>query len=393
MPDVSRVERLGGGRVRYRGRVFPGFNKPKVAKHPRYKQEVLARKGNQFKLLGYGHRSYSHNYSPRAKKNYLTRSAGIRNKNGQLTKDDVFSRNYWARRKLWPKNKPTTSQKRRRRANMSRLNNAVRYLRHRLNMATFSYNNRFLAGLAEAVKKTGKLPSRGAMLKLGIKHPVGFYKTMKQVDHDAVTAGMLKTGKGRYGQAWLGAKKAANTPTGKDLVVNTGGFIGSSIGGAVGGTPASLVGDNLGAVTTRKVINRGYAGARARAKLGAGAPKTAVRAKTKRIAKALDRLDRMQGNRISDQIGWGVGNTVAQSTSGVPIPLRGGMVAMRTVPELTRNAQKVMRGELKPQQYLSQSAADIAKRNNVKKMARKGNARERLARQRVNKIIRESGMV
>jgi hypothetical protein len=127
MPDVSRVQRLSGGKIRYQGRVFPGFNKPKTAKHPRYKKEVLARKGNQFKLLGFGHRSYKNNHKPKAKKNYLTRSAGIRNGSGQLTKDDPFSRNYWSRRKLWPQNKPTTSQRRSRssRANMNRLNAAI----------------------------------------------------------------------------------------------------------------------------------------------------------------------------------------------------------------------------------------------------------------------------
>jgi hypothetical protein len=112
MPNISRVQRLGGGRIRYRGRIFPGFNKPKRANHHQYKEEVLAKKGNQFKLLRYGHRSYKHNYKPSAKRNYLTRSAGIRNKHGQLTKDDAWSSNYWARRRLWPKNKPTTAQKR-----------------------------------------------------------------------------------------------------------------------------------------------------------------------------------------------------------------------------------------------------------------------------------------
>jgi hypothetical protein len=31
MPNISRVQRLGGGRIRYRGRIFPGFNKPTTA--------------------------------------------------------------------------------------------------------------------------------------------------------------------------------------------------------------------------------------------------------------------------------------------------------------------------------------------------------------------------
>ena len=65
---------------------------------------VLVKRGDKVKVVHFGHTSYKHNYSDQAKKNYRTRSAGIRNKQGQLTKDDPFSANYWARRVLWPKN-------------------------------------------------------------------------------------------------------------------------------------------------------------------------------------------------------------------------------------------------------------------------------------------------
>lgn len=64
---------------------------------------VLAKKGDEVKLVHFGQKGYQHNYSPEAKQNYLTRSAGIRNKSGELTKDDPFSPNYWARKVLWPK--------------------------------------------------------------------------------------------------------------------------------------------------------------------------------------------------------------------------------------------------------------------------------------------------
>jgi hypothetical protein len=61
-------------------------------------------KGDKEKLIHFGHAEYSnygvHNSKERLK-NYLTRSAGIRNKDGKLTKDDPFSANYWARRVLW----------------------------------------------------------------------------------------------------------------------------------------------------------------------------------------------------------------------------------------------------------------------------------------------------
>ena len=94
-----QYERLSDGRIRYRGEIFPGFNKPKTApKGSKYKKRVLAKKGDKLKIVNFGARGYKHNYSPEAKRNYLARSAGIKGK------DDKFSANYWSRRELWPKN-------------------------------------------------------------------------------------------------------------------------------------------------------------------------------------------------------------------------------------------------------------------------------------------------
>jgi hypothetical protein len=89
--------------VEYHGKTFPGYNKPIASDKKEKKMMVLAKKGGEVKLVHFGQKGYQHNYSPEAKQNYLTRSAGIRNKSGQLTKDDPFSPNYWARKVLWPK--------------------------------------------------------------------------------------------------------------------------------------------------------------------------------------------------------------------------------------------------------------------------------------------------
>jgi hypothetical protein len=89
--------------VEYRGHRFPGYNKPVRSSDPDKKMMVLAKKGDEVRLIHFGQRGYKHNYSEAAKENYLSRSAGIRNKQGGLTKDDPFSANYWARRVLWPK--------------------------------------------------------------------------------------------------------------------------------------------------------------------------------------------------------------------------------------------------------------------------------------------------
>lgn len=100
--------------VEYRGKTFPGYNQPIDSDRPEKKKMVLAKKGGQVKLIHFGQKGYKHNYSDAAKKNYLTRSAGIRGKDGSLTANDKFSANYWARRELWPKNEPADGSARNR---------------------------------------------------------------------------------------------------------------------------------------------------------------------------------------------------------------------------------------------------------------------------------------
>ncbi len=53
------------------------------------------------KLIHFGAKGYQHNYSREARENYMKRSAGIKNKDGELTKDDKSSANYWSRKILW----------------------------------------------------------------------------------------------------------------------------------------------------------------------------------------------------------------------------------------------------------------------------------------------------
>lgn len=100
-----RIERLLEA-IQYRGETFSKFNTPKpVTDGSRYKKVVLAKQGKKIKLIRFGHRGYQHNYSEKAKENYLRRSAGIRDKAGRLTKDNKLSANYWARKILWPRTK------------------------------------------------------------------------------------------------------------------------------------------------------------------------------------------------------------------------------------------------------------------------------------------------
>ncbi len=102
------------GKVRYRGRLW-AVNKPIKSTSKGKKMMVLASKvidgEKRVKIVHFGALGYGHNYSKTAKRSYLARSAGIRNKAGELTKDDPWSANYWARKILWPSGKPPTGPK------------------------------------------------------------------------------------------------------------------------------------------------------------------------------------------------------------------------------------------------------------------------------------------
>ncbi len=101
---ASNVKREGGKLV-YRGEEFDGFNKPKDApKGAKEKKMVLAKKGDEVKLVRFGLRGmedFTQHKDPKRRENYLARSGGIKDKNGNPTKDDPFSPNYWSRKVLW----------------------------------------------------------------------------------------------------------------------------------------------------------------------------------------------------------------------------------------------------------------------------------------------------
>lgn len=116
MKNGIKVKNLNkiGNHYFYRGRLWK-LNKPVKSTAKGKKMMVLASKTiggeRRVKLIHFGALGYGHNYSPAAKKSYLRRSAGIRNRKGKLTKDDKWSANYWARKVLWPAKKPATGPK------------------------------------------------------------------------------------------------------------------------------------------------------------------------------------------------------------------------------------------------------------------------------------------
>lgn len=76
-------------------------NQPAPSTRTSKKRMVLATKGNRQEIVHYGDPDYRHNYSAAARRSYCARSAGIRDGEGRLTKDNVFSANYWSREDLW----------------------------------------------------------------------------------------------------------------------------------------------------------------------------------------------------------------------------------------------------------------------------------------------------
>lgn len=92
---MQKFKRTSGGGIEYRGHTFPGFNKPIKSSNPAKKKMVLAKEGDQVKLVHFGDASMGHNYSAAARKSYMARSAGIKGKDSKL------SANYWSRKVLW----------------------------------------------------------------------------------------------------------------------------------------------------------------------------------------------------------------------------------------------------------------------------------------------------
>jgi len=65
---------------------------------------VVVMKDGKRKLIHFGdtrYQDFTQHGDKKRRLNYLTRTAGIKNKEGKLTKDDKNSSNYWSRRVLW----------------------------------------------------------------------------------------------------------------------------------------------------------------------------------------------------------------------------------------------------------------------------------------------------
>lgn len=92
----SQVKKLDNGNIEYLGEQFPGFNKP-IKGSGNKQGKVLAKKGDEIKIVSFGDPNLEDNYSTEANDAFYARFG---NQEGM---SDVFSPLYWSAKWLWPK--------------------------------------------------------------------------------------------------------------------------------------------------------------------------------------------------------------------------------------------------------------------------------------------------
>ena len=90
MADTSDVTRTKSGRLTYRGEAFPGYNKQVRTSGENKKFKVLAKKGDQVKLVRFGDPNMS------IKKDQPARRKNFRARHKCDTAKDKFSARYWS---------------------------------------------------------------------------------------------------------------------------------------------------------------------------------------------------------------------------------------------------------------------------------------------------------
>tara|TARA_R100000935_G_C2742992_1_gene126627 strand:+ start:251 stop:535 length:285 start_codon:yes stop_codon:yes gene_type:complete len=90
MASSKNVKRTASGRIVYRGESFAGFNKPKRTPNAKKKSAVLAKKGDQVKLVRFGDQNMS------IKKEQPARRKSFRARHRCDTAKDKFSARYWS---------------------------------------------------------------------------------------------------------------------------------------------------------------------------------------------------------------------------------------------------------------------------------------------------------
>ena len=90
MATTKDVERLTSGKLKYRGETFPRYNKPKSTSAEAKKSAVLAKKGDQIKVVRFGDPNMS------IKKDNPERRKSFRARHKCDTAKDKFTARYWS---------------------------------------------------------------------------------------------------------------------------------------------------------------------------------------------------------------------------------------------------------------------------------------------------------
>ena len=90
MATTKDVKRLPSGRLSYRGETFSGYNKPKKTPGKSKKSAVLAKKGNEVKLVRFGDPNMT------IKKDQPARRKSFRARHSCKSASDKFSARYWS---------------------------------------------------------------------------------------------------------------------------------------------------------------------------------------------------------------------------------------------------------------------------------------------------------
>ena len=90
MATTKDVERLPSGKLKYRGEIYPGYNKPKRPSGGPKKSAVLAKKGDQVKVVRFGDPNMS------IKKDQPARRKSFRARHNCDTATDKFTARYWS---------------------------------------------------------------------------------------------------------------------------------------------------------------------------------------------------------------------------------------------------------------------------------------------------------
>lgn len=93
MATTKDVKRTPSGKLKYRGETFSGYNKPKRDRQGGKKFAVLAKKGNEVKLIRFGDANMT------IKKDQPARRKSFRARHNCATAKDKFTARYWSCKK------------------------------------------------------------------------------------------------------------------------------------------------------------------------------------------------------------------------------------------------------------------------------------------------------